>query len=102
MAKKIAHQIVIDVQREEVRIDGIAFPYYLLANPEVMTIGDETLGAVRLDILASNLEVIGSDGSHRSVIKASLDAELEWARRRATEIVIESLAPILKRLGKDA
>jgi hypothetical protein len=96
--RKIAHEIVVDNQKNEIRIDGIAFPYYVMEQPEIMSVGDGMLGAVQVGILADNVTFISSNGETQHPVVGSHEADLEWARRRAEEIVLLGLRDIIKQL----
>jgi hypothetical protein len=101
--QSIAHEIVLDGQANEIRINGVVFPFHVLPAPEVELIGDPgmpVLGALHVGILADNITVIGQSGNVQRVVQASSAVELAWARARAEDIVIEGLADVLRWIQK--
>jgi hypothetical protein len=102
--QSIAREIVLDGQANEIRINGVVFPFHILPAPEVELIGSDpgmaSLGALHVGILADNITVIGESGNVQRVVQASAEAELAWARARAEEIVIDGLADVLRWIKK--
>jgi hypothetical protein len=98
--KTIAHDVVIDYRDESISINGVRFPYYVMPDPEVEVVQDGSMGILHVGILANNLSVIGSQGTVKTVAKAPMAVELDWAVARAKELVHEGLAPVLAWIEK--
>jgi len=95
---KFAHTVELDHVKGQLRIDGLAFPYYVEEGPEIDVL-DGRLGVVRVGIYADNVSVITADGT-RTEHSAPDYIEQAWAAERGKEIVRDGLADVLTWLDK--
>jgi len=93
---RFANSIVVDHQKNEIRIDGLAFPYWTTPDPEIELIGDGMPAVLNFGIYADNLTYISKDGEEKVLARGQRHAESEWAKRRAKEIVLEGLADVVE------
>lgn len=63
--RTLAKTIEVDYRRNEIRIDGIAFPYHV--EQDVEPVGLENVAAVRVGILADVAYVIHPDGRRETI-----------------------------------
>lgn len=99
MQNRFAHEVVLDGRDQSISIDGIRFPYWVMPDPEVEVIEEGVLGALRIGVLADNVTVIGRSGTVHHPITCDQRTNMEWARRRGTEIAQEGLADVLQWIG---
>lgn len=92
---KFAHDVVVDSQKNEIRINGLAFPYWIKPDPEIEVIGDGLPAVVNIGIYADNLTYISEAGEARVIAQAADDTERRWAAERGREIVREGLAEVI-------
>ena len=97
-AKRFAHEVVVDHPGNEVRIDGVSFPYYVEPEPQLEIPHDEgemPFAILRIGVFAESVTYIAPDGEPRRLLEASPQAHSEWARRRAREIVYDGMADVI-------
>lgn len=94
MPKRLCHEIVIDHQAGEVRLDGLAFPYHVGDAVTITGTGDLEIPTVSLDVFAANVTVIHLDGRRTTPAIARHETELAWARDEGRRIVRRGLADV--------
>jgi hypothetical protein len=97
---RFCHEIVVDRQKNEIRMDGVAFPYWTGPDPEIELMGPGMPAVLTIGVFADNLTYISDQGEPKVLAQASPRAESEWAKRRAKEIVLEGLADVVEWLGR--
>jgi len=94
---RLAHIVELDYVKNQLRIDGTVFPYFVEEGPEVEVL--DHIGTVRVGILANNLSVITADGT-KTHVKAPDYIETAWAAERGKEIVRDGLADVIAWIGQ--
>ena len=97
MTQHFCHEIVVDHQKNEIRLDGVPLPYWVEPDPEIeLPKGAQAhIGILRIGIFAESITYIGKEGGRKTLLEASPRAHSEWARRRAREIVYDGMADVL-------
>ena len=90
---RICHEIVIDKDANEVRLDGLPFPFYVLDFPSVDGTGRNEMPTVGLAVIASNVTIIDQGRTTRPVV-ATHETEIAWAREEGRRIVRRGLADV--------
>ena len=90
---RICHEIVIDKDAGEVRLDGLPFPFHVLGYPSVDGTGRDEVPTVGLDVIASNVTIIDQGRTTRPVV-ATHATEIAWAREEGRRIVRRGLADV--------
>jgi hypothetical protein len=100
---RFANSVVVDRQANEIRIDGVAFPYWIQPNPEIEippSAERRHPATLHIGLYADNLTYITGEGEVQVMHVATPEQESEWARRRAKEIVLEGLSDIIQWLAR--
>ena len=90
---RICHEIVIDKDAREVRLDGLPFPYWVLDDVEVSGTSRDEMPTVGLSVLANNVTIIDQGRTTRPVV-ATHATEIAWAREEGRRIVRRGLADV--------
>lgn len=98
---RIAHEIIIDSTKSEIRMDGAPFPFFIASDPEIEPLGEGRPALVHIAIVANNVRHVTSDGREQSIIRAPLEAELLWARQVGRETVLLGLRDIIHQLDPE-
>lgn len=94
---KFAHEVDLDHQKGEIRIDGTRFPYYV--TPKIDIEPGDYRGApavVTLRLYADNVMLVSRAGKASHVYSCERETDLAWARERAKEIVRDGLADVIR------
>ena len=99
---RFCHEIVVDQSKNEIRMDGVAFPYWTQPDPEIeLPKGDGyPIGVLHIGVYADSVVYIGKEGGETRLLEPTPASELEWARRRAEEIVYEGLSDVIQWLAR--
>jgi hypothetical protein len=100
MKNRFANTVVVDSQKNEIRIDGVPFPYWVAPDPEIEVIADGAPAVLHIGIYADNLTYVSQEGEHKVIAAADITTELAWARERAKDIVLDGLRDVVEWLGE--
>ena len=90
---RICHEIVIDKDAGEVRLDGLPFPFHVMPDVSIDGTGADEVASVGVSIFASNVTIIDQGRTTRPVV-ATHATEIAWAREEGRRIVRRGLADV--------
>jgi hypothetical protein len=85
---RIAHDIVIDNVKREIRMDGVVFPFHVAATPIIESIMEGHMGLVTLEVYADNITILNADGPPEAIRTTTPAAEREWAQLAGRDAAI--------------
>lgn len=90
---RICHEIVIDKDAKEIRLDGLQFPFYVDEEIPIDGTGPYEVPTVGLSVFADNVTIIDQGRTTRPAV-ATHATEIAWAREEGRRIVRRGLADV--------